>query len=236
MSSHCATIADFNKAFPALVGTGSQSTAFLVVNAAPEAGDTLTLLDDSGIPSVQVTLTAVAVGPAGVDEFVIGASDVETAANIAAAINLAANSWGELVLASAIGVSIQVYSVATGSTTLYTVSSSNAADLTWSAATLEGGDCLIQSVLDFTCTMINASVWRCHATQGHLYLAAHFIAVQSNAGSGSVTNKKIGDISAGFAVSASSDPDYGSTQYGRAYVMLRETVLALPTVGRTDLF
>lgn len=82
----------FLEVFKAQVQTSPRATNFLTVvtNADITVGDTV---DINGVP-----LTATNVGP-GVDEFLIGASESQTAANIAAAVNLSSNSFTGLCTA-----------------------------------------------------------------------------------------------------------------------------------------
>jgi hypothetical protein len=75
----------FLEVFKAVVSPSPRATAVLTVNTLPAPGDQILI---AGIP-----LTAVAVGPAGVDEFVIGGSTPATTTNIVAAINALTNSF-----------------------------------------------------------------------------------------------------------------------------------------------
>ena len=85
----------FLEVWLALVSTSPHASGTIIVDPAlPAPGDTVLI---GGVP-----LTAVAAAP-GVDEFLIGADEITTAANIAAALNDVANSFDLVVSADAGG-------------------------------------------------------------------------------------------------------------------------------------
>lgn len=122
----------FLEVWLAEVSTSPHATATVTVDPSlPSPGDELVI---GG-----VTLTGTAGAP-GVDEFLIGADEYTTAANIASAINDGANSFTGIVTATSGGTDIcTLKSVDAGAAGNSTTLTTTSAALTLSGATLSGG-------------------------------------------------------------------------------------------------
>lgn len=220
MAERCATLDELLTEAPELATLGSVSTARLLVDSNPAPGDSFTITD------AQATLPTSETYVAGTD-FVIGANETETAANIVTA--LASSS---LVNASSIGAGVYLATKATGPRTLYTLAST-AASLVPSSAAMSGGAAYLESLLACTCRMINLACWGAKASCASAYLAAHFALVAEGEETGPVSSRTLDKLAESYASNPSSDADFGSTKYGRLYVALRKTLIIAPIVGRT---
>lgn len=101
--------------------------------------DTDTLVDGDTIVIDGVTLTARAAAP-GVDEFLIGATDSDSALAIETAINDAGNSFDTIVTAVAIGDTVYLTAVDPGTAGNAITLTTTSAGVTVSGATLTGGE------------------------------------------------------------------------------------------------
>lgn len=226
MPQRCATLNEFVDLVPEFLTLGDASTGTLVVASQPAPGDSITLADPYAFPPVVETLIA------GTD-YAIGVDEAATAANIAAAMDA-----GSLVTASAIGATVYVASVKTGAAGNVGVSTTNPAALAWSGVALTGGDALVLFSLDCACSMIALDCWGSKASCGHVYLAAHMLAVASGlAGgeSGPVNRKKIDKIeisNAATGLATGLDANFGSTKWGRLYLAMKKTIFVAPIAGR----
>ena len=222
MANACATLSEFLVQAPEFktVGPVSSGIATLVANLV--AGNTFTVTDTQGAPVVSESYIADT-------DFAVGVDEAATAANLATAINGNALS---LITAVAVGALVYLDSKATGACTLYALAS-NTASLTFSAATLEGGDAIVAFALSCACSQINLECWGVKADCGHIYLTGHFLALQTGIGAGGILNrKKIDKIEAGYAVAVPSDADLGSTKWGRMYLQIKKTLFIAPLPGR----
>lgn len=219
MAQRCATIDELIALAPGFTSVGTQSTATLVVSLAAAAG-TLTFLNDKGALPVQETYTAGS-------EWTNGATPTLTAVAIAAALNTSS----ALVTATNIGATVYVASVATGYESTLAVTSSDPS-MTWSSATLTGGDAQLNEALLCSCSMINMEYWGVKASCGHSYLAAHFLALETGIGAdGTVKRKRLDklEIEFGTYVPTSS---IDSTRWGQLYQTMKATLFIVPIPGR----
>ena len=88
----------------------------------------------------------------------------------------------------------------------------------------------VQIFLDQADACVNNSAWGQRADAGIQYLAAHLIATldgdESAAGSGVVTQKKVGEVSASYGFGQKQlDSAYASTKYGRIFVEMQRKVI-----------
>lgn len=122
----------FLEVWLALVSFSPHASGTVLVDPAlPAPGDTVVI---NGLP-----LTAVAAAP-GVDQFLIGGDEFTTAANIAAALNSAPNSFDTIVSASSAGTdTVTIRAVVAGAAGNAITLSVTGAALTASGATLVGG-------------------------------------------------------------------------------------------------
>jgi hypothetical protein len=190
----------------------------------PAPGDVFTLVDSSNLLPVVETYEA------GVD-FAIGATEADTASNLAAAISLRA-----LATAAAVGAVVTIVSAATGPNGLLGMTTSNAVALVLSGPTLTGGDVQVQFALDCACAQINVGCWGTKADCAHVYLTAFFLSTSSGAGGGggSVSSKTIDKISVSYAVATPSgaDAQMASNKWGQLYLQLRRSLFVAPLPGR----
>ncbi len=226
MAMNCATLAEFLTQAPDFKEVGPTSKSELAVQGVL-AGDSFTITDTQSFPPRVETWTAVAGAPAA-NQFEIGVDDDATAANIATALGASA-----LVNAGAVGNLVFVQSVATGPCSLYTLASSSAT-LTWTTATLEGGDAVVQFALSCACAQINLACWGNKADCAHIYLSAHYLALQTGvgAGAGTVKRRKIDKLEIEFETQPPSDADLGATKWGLMYLQLRKSLFIAPVAGR----
>lgn len=221
MPQRCATLAEFLARAPEFLNFGQQSDGTLTVAPNPIATDSITLATRFGVPIVSEKYVA------GTD-FAIGGTPTITATNIATALNA-----GALAAADSSG---PVVSLLTGSGPVGSlVLTSSAAALTWDETPMTPGAEIVQTMLDCVCSQINLECWRGKADCAHVFLTAHFLAMQGGGSgeSGAVSAKSIDKLSISYAVSPPSDGDLGSTKWGRMYAQMRSTLLILPVVGRT---
>lgn len=122
----------FLEVWLALVSPSPHATGTVLVDPAlPAPGDTILI---GGVP-----LTAVAAAP-GVDEFLIGADELTTAANIASAFNDVANSFDAILTASAGGTdTVTLRAVVAGAAGNAITLSVTGTGMTASGATFTGG-------------------------------------------------------------------------------------------------
>jgi len=85
--------------------------------------------------------------------------------------------------------------------------------------------------IDEAARNVSVAAWGQKADDGVLYLTAHLLAVFENdktaTGSGPVTQKKAGEVSASFGFSGEMlESDYSSTKYGRRFKSLLSTIFA----------
>ena len=230
--SSCLTVAEFLQMTGVEFTTfGAASTGTVTVAGVPGApGGTIT------IGGVVLTSVAGARTP-GSDDFSLASGTVTgVAADIVAAINDSANSFTSTVTAAiqTAGLAIvSLTSVATGYYSLLPIATSDATNFVLSHSTLEGGDEQLTYVIDGTCLMLG-DCWTTKKIYAHAYLAAHFATVQGGGETGAVASKTIDKISTSYATTPPSDPDLGSTKWGRLYLALRKSVTILPVSGRSD--
>lgn len=224
MAERCATLAEFLVQAPEFKSVGPVSTGTITVDVQPAPGDEITISNMFVAPPVVETLVADT-------DFAIGADVDETAANISTALNVGLPST--LVDSGFLGNIVYLNSKTTGSCTLYGLTTDNAVAFILSSPTLEGGDAIVDFELECACSQINIECWGIKSDCAHIYLTGHFMAVRTGIGaSGIVNNKKIDQIQVGFAVTAPSDAELGSTKWGRSYLLLKRTLLILPVPGR----
>jgi hypothetical protein len=214
MPQRCATLAELLIAAPEFLTTGGLSTGVLTFASNPAPGDVITLATQYGVPLATETYVADT-------DFVIGVDAAATAGNFATAL-----SAGALAIGTAAAGVVTVISQSTGPIGVLTTVSSDAS-MVWTDATLLGGDDIVNEVLSCTCSMINLECWGSKASCGSTYLAAHFLATMGfgTGEVGPISSKKIKDLSLTYAISASSDAEFGSTRWGRLYTMMRDTLL-----------
>jgi hypothetical protein len=224
VAAACATLAEFLATTQGFETVGDKSTGQLTISPNPTAGDTFTISDLFGdLPVVE----AYEAGP----DFTIGASAAETAGNIAAALN----AGSALVDAEAVGAVVYVVSKSTGPWSELPVADGTA--MVWGAATLEGGSDIVDHALACTCCQINVGAWGTKASCGHIYLAAHVLALQTGGGGGTaggeVKKKTIDKLSIEYNVAtATQDDGLSASKWGRLYLTIRETIFVAPIVGR----
>jgi hypothetical protein len=166
---------------------------------------------------------------AGVD-FAIGATEADTASNLAAAIAL-----GALATSAAVGAVVTIVSVSTGPVSLLGMDTSNPAALVLSGATLTGGDAQVNFALGCACSQINLECWGDKADCGHVYLTAYFLSSATGAGGGSaVSSKKIDKIAVTYATATPSGKDavMESNKWGALYLQMRRSLFVAPLPGR----
>lgn len=109
-------------------------------------------------------------------------------------------------------------------------------------------DAVLDELIEVAGTMINVGCWGSKASKGHAALAAHLATtVQSNQQQqgqdpvGPIGSRSIGSISVGYtskrledgiSVVTPSDPELGTTTYGRLYLILRKSLFILPLAAR----
>ncbi len=95
-------------------------------------------------------------------------------------------------------------------------------------------DALVQLYLDCAAHMISIECWGDKTNCGSIYLAAHLLSSAAGSESGPLTNRKIGDISAGYATAVVPTTDLlAGTHWGRMYLTLYDTVFSAGTTGGT---
>ena len=97
-------------------------------------------------------------------------------------------------------------------------------------------DSVLQTYLDQAARLLNVDAWGERYDDGQLYLAAHLTTcfgsgAAEGGASGPVTAKRVGEVSASFAVSdLAKQSVMGSTKYGRHFLELQR--YAFPAVCR----
>jgi hypothetical protein len=227
MAIRCATLEEFLAGAPEFLNFGEQSDGTLTVASQPDPGDSLILATRFGVPTVVEVYDAVAATP-GDGEFLIGADETATAANIATALN-----GGTLVAASSSGPVVSILS-GTGPVGSLALASSNPAALTWDESPMTPGVDIVQTTLDCVCKQISLDCFAEKADCAHRYLTAHFLAMQGGGAGegGAVSSKGIDKLSISYAVTPPSDGDLGGTKWGRMYTQLKRSIFILPIVGR----
>jgi hypothetical protein len=222
MAARCATLSEFLTQAPVFKTVGPQSSGAVTVAVNPAPGDVFTLTDTYSTPNVVETYTADT-------DFAIGATPADTAVNLAAAIEA-----NPLASASAASGVVTIVSTGTGPASMLAMATDNPVAMVLSGATLSGGDAWAVFALECTCSQINVECWGVKASCGHVYLAAHFLALQTGVGGGggTVKRKKIDKVEVEYAVESSSDADLGATTWGRLYLQTRKSILVLPLPGR----
>jgi hypothetical protein len=230
MAARCATIEEFLRAAPEFLNAGEQSDGTLTVLVNPSPGDTLTLATRFGVPIVTESYVGVAGAPSA-GEFEIGVDAAATAANIATALN-----GGALAAASAAGTVVSILT-ANGPIGSLTLTSSDEASMLWDESPMTPGTAQVQFALDCTCSQINIECWGVKADCGHIYLAAHFLAMQGwgSGQSGAVSSKSIDKLSISYAVSPPSDGDLGRTKWGSLYMQMRKSLFVPGIAARAIL-
>lgn len=230
MSANCLGVAQFLQQTGTDFSTfGVQSTGTIEVASVGAPGDTLTI---GG-----VVLTAVAgARTSGSNDFSLASGTaLGVAQSIVEAITDAANGFTALVTAAIQipGVpTVMLTSVATGYYSTLPIATSDALVYVLSGSQLEGGDLLIEDILASTCSMLG-DCWGNKKSYAHLYLTAHFLTVAAGGESGPVSSRKIDRIAESYATATPTDPELGSTKWGRLYLALRATVVNIgAVVGR----
>jgi hypothetical protein len=218
--SSCLTIPEF------LLQTGADFSTF-----GPASQGTISILDTIAegdtitIGGVVLTAEDGARTP-GSNDFDLNGTPLQVAQEIVNAINDPLNSFTPLVIA-AIQIPgipiIQLTSIATGYYSTLPIATSNATSIGLSGTNLSGGELLITSILVSTCSMLG-DCWGAKKGQAHLYLSAHMLSVAAGAFGGIVSSKAIDKISIGYAVTAPTDAELGSTKWGIMYLAIRKTV------------
>lgn len=223
-----ATVADVVALVPAAGTLGPASTGSItVISFNVAAGDSITYAG--------LTLTAVdGARTSGSDNFQgdLGLGVAATAAEILAAIQDPLNSWATVVTGTVAGAVVSLTTIATGSNSVGALTSSDLAMMTTTGMT--GGDILILTMVNVAASMVNVACWgekTCDATK---FLALHFLASVEGGFSGAkptATSIKIKDIGKTYSVATPTDALFGSTQWGKMYLMLYETVFCSGTTG-----
>ncbi len=231
MANRCATLDEFLAQAPDFGNVGPSSSVVVAFTGLPLAGETFEVRNSFVLPETTVILTATGGVPAA-DEFLIGADAAETAANFAGAINLATNAINTLVTAGVEGASVTVVSKLGGPNSRYPVAST-LANAVLSASALDGGEVQVQFALDCACKQLSADCWGDKMDCGHIYLTAHMLTVSAGNEQGPTDRKKIDKIEIEYAsISAGTDSTYGSTHWGRLYMMLKRSLPPAVMVAR----
>jgi len=225
-------------AFLAITGSdftalGSVSTATVTWLGTGTVGDTLTI----GSGPTQVVMTAVA-GPrvAGSNTWSVDGADTAEAASFAAAV--ADSGLSSILTASLDGLVLTLTTVATGPASELSIATSDALVYQLSGSAFEGGSDLIDFTLSTTCSMLAPLCWGAKQAAASVYLAAHFLAIQSGSGEGgAISSKAINKISIGFAATPfnPSDAAFASTKWGRLYLALKSTIPSIGAVSGNSL-
>jgi hypothetical protein len=213
-------------AFLPVAGTvGFSSSGTITVASTPvPAGETITYQG--------LTLTSVAgARTSGSNDF-DGSGTVEAiAADIVAAMADPANAWATVVTASALGSVVSLTTIAVGYNTFGDLLSSDASMTTTGIA---GGEVLLGSLLATATSMVNLNCWGEKTCDATIYLTLHFLASTIGGIPGSLgpaSSIKIADIQKTYAIATPTDALFGSTQWGRMYMMLYDTVFCSGTTG-----
>ncbi len=86
------------------------------------------------------------------------------------------------------------------------------------------------ALLDQLRCFYNPRVWCCGAALGLANLLAHYLSLANNPNLGIVANMSEGDLSIGYATSATED-FFNLTAYGKAFAMMRGQIRAGPLVA-----
>ncbi len=221
-----ATAADVLALVPAAGDVGSSSSGTITVATDPvPAGTTVTYLG--------VTLTSVfGVRTPGSNDFNGSLLTTDAiAADMLAAIQDPANAWAAVVTATLIGSVLSASSIAVGYNTFGSMVSS---DASITVTGMAGGEVLLERMLATATSMVGTECWGDKTCDATTYLTLHFISsVQGgiSGGTAPATSIKIADISKNYAVATPDDGLFGSTQWGRMYLSLRETVFCGGTTG-----
>lgn len=209
---------------PAAGSVGFSSSGTVIVSAVVPAAETLTYKG--------LTLTSVAVPRTpGSNDFDGSGTAAAIAIDIAAAIADPANVWATVVTAAVAGETVTLTTVAVGFNTFGDLLSS---DTSMTTTGIAGGEILLESSIATATSMASLDCWGeklCDATK---FLTLHFIGstiggIPGSNPTGSQT--KIKDIQKTYAVSASVDGLLGTTQWGKMYLMLYDTVFCNGTTG-----
>lgn len=160
-------------------------------------------------------------------------STAAIAADILAAILDAANSWSAVVTASIAGSVVSLTTIAVGYNTFGSLISS---DASVTITGMAGGEVLLESFVADAARMVNADCYGDKTCTQTINATLHFLASTIGGipgADGPVSSVKVGDISQAYAQTALS-PDaglWGSTMWGRNYLILCETVFCNGTTG-----
>lgn len=221
-----ATVADVLALVPAAGNVGSPSSGTMTVAAFPvPATETVTYLG--------LTLTSVAgARTSGANDFDGSlATTALIAADMLAAIQDPLNAWATVVTATLAGSVISLVTIAVGFNTFGSMVSS---DPSITITGMAGGEVLLERMLATATSMVGTECWGDKTCDATTYLTLHFISsVQGgiSGGSAPATSIKIADISKNYAVATPDDGLFGSTQWGRMYLTLRETVFCGGATG-----
>jgi len=221
-----ATVADVLALVPSAGDVGFPSNGTISVLSTPvPPGTTITYKG--------LTLTAIAgARTSGANDFdgSLGTADA-ILADILAAIQDPMNMWATSVTALSSAGSILLTTVAVGYNSFGDLLSSDASIVT---AGMAGGEVLIGSLLATATSMVNAHCWGEKTCDATVYLTLHFLATTIGGIPGSLgptSSIKIADIQKTYAIATPTDALYGSTQWGRMYTMLYDTVFCSGTTG-----
>lgn len=182
-----------------------------------------------------LTLTAVAVArTSGANDFNGVGTEAVVAADILAAILDPANSWAGTVTASLAGTVVSLTTIAVGFNTFGSIVSS---DASMTVTGMAGGELLLESFVATAARMVNVDCFGDKTCDATIYLSLHFMAstfggIQGQ--TGSVSSDKVGDITTIYAMATPTDALFGSTQWGRMYTMLYDTVFCNGTTGAAE--
>ena len=93
-------------------------------------------------------------------------------------------------------------------------------------------DATIQIFLDCAAEMMDQACWGNKTQCGNVYLAAHNLTSALGAESGPLESRKLGDIAASYGMMATTGGNFGTTNWGRMYVAMRDTLLIVGVAGR----
>lgn len=223
MANRCATLEEILLEVPELQMFGPPSRGSFDVLGVVTPGTEVTITDPYSFPPVVETYVA------GVD-FPIGVTREDTAANLAAAMASSA-----VVTAGAVDSVVYVQSKKTGPFGLLGITSSDELEIEPSGPTLTGGDVQVEMFRECACSMINLECWGDKASCAHVYLTGHFFLVAQGQETGPVTARTLDKLSESYASTANADTEFGTTKYGRLYLMLRKTLIVPPIVARARL-
>jgi hypothetical protein len=203
------------------ISVGPVSTGSVTWLSTGTAGDTITI--------GSATLTAVT-GARAAGSLTWSVDGDETAEATSFLAALQDSALTSVVSATRSGTTVNMTTLATGAASEIALSSSNALVYDLSGSTFTGGSALLDFTLTTTCSMLAPLCWGSKKTAGHVYLTAHFLALQMGQESGAVSSKTIDRISIGYAATSfnTSDAAFSSTKWGRAYLALKSTI---PSIG-----